>query len=124
MQVNLCHQGKRPCLSVHRIVAETFLVNNHSEIKNQVNHIDSDKTNNSVNNLEWCSQEENMKHARENNLIRRGERVTIAKLTEEDVHWVKFFKGKARACEMAIIFEVAYQTIQSIWSGETWKYVQ
>ena len=53
--------GREKNYLVHRLVALTFIPN--PENKPEVNHIDSNRANNNVNNLEWVTKSENCKHA-------------------------------------------------------------
>jgi hypothetical protein len=78
-KVNL-RQGKhkRKNASIHRLVAESFIPNNKN--KPCVNHIDGNKLNNHVSNLEWCTVLENSQHAWANNLhenTRKAKRIGI-----------------------------------------------
>lgn len=66
--VNLWNNGKRKHCRVHRLVCEAFIKNPMN--KKCVNHIDGNKSNNCVENLEWCSVSENTKHAFDNGLAR------------------------------------------------------
>ena len=59
--VLLTKNARSKTTSVHRIVAMAFIPN--PDNKPQVNHIDGDKKNNTVENLEWTTQSENMRHA-------------------------------------------------------------
>jgi hypothetical protein len=62
MSVILCKNNKAKTTMVHRLVAETFIPNHGN--KSEVNHLDGNKSNNCVSNLEWCTKEENMNHSR------------------------------------------------------------
>lgn len=87
MFVTLFKNGKEECKSVHRIVAETFLENKYDNFV--INHIDGNKINNRVENLEWCSQAYNIRNAFETGLNKpktKGEHHLSRKVKQYDVY--------------------------------------
>lgn len=68
VRVGIYKNSIQKMMFVHRLVAETYIPN--PDNKPQVNHIDGDKQNNHVSNLEWCTASENFTHARETGLYK------------------------------------------------------
>lgn len=81
-RTELWKKGERWRPTIHRLVAQTFIEN--PENKPQVNHLDGNKLNNTVSNLEWCTAQENMLHAVALHK-RHGANSCTAKLTEREV---------------------------------------
>lgn len=79
LTLTLRRDNKQVPRSVHRLVAEAFLGGPHPDL--DVNHIDGDKTNNCIENLEWCTREENVRHAVRNGL-RPGPRRRSVRIVE------------------------------------------
>ena len=82
--VRLSKEHKQKAFSVHRLVAIHHIENNKKE-RDQVNHIDGDKLNNDISNLEWCTKSENTLHAFKNGLmekVRKKTKETIRKVAE------------------------------------------
>ena len=70
--VDLCKDGKVKHHLVHRLVASTFIEN--PDNLPQVNHKDENKTNNNVENLEWCSHKDNCNYGTRNQRMAEAQR--------------------------------------------------
>lgn len=117
--------GKQHSKPIHRIVAEAFIPN--PEKKDTVNHIDGDKTNNNVDNLEWATRREQLTHAYAHALrvSHKGSENCNSKLSQDDVMFIRTYTVKRSRTHgipsMAKKFGVSYETIYNVLSGKTYK---
>lgn len=122
--VRLYKNSKVKTHLVHRLVAAAFLLNDEGKL--QVNHIDGNKLNNDVSNLEWVTGSENCRHAIDSGLyeVARGERRASSKLTSKDVLCIlqRISEGESHK-SIASDFPVTAKTIGKISRGETWSHV-
>jgi len=123
--VVLCKNGVRKTLKVHRLVANTFIPN--PENKPTVNHIDSDRTNNFVSNIEWATYSENNKHAYDNGLQKplKGEKHGRAKLSEDQVLEIRriFATGEYTKTALGKMFGVSGRLIGYIVNRKRWEHI-
>lgn len=111
--VDLCKDGKKKTFRVHRLVAEAFIENPQN--KPYINHKDGNPRNNNVQNLEWCTQKENIQHAYRTGLFKRH-----GKLKGLDDYILKTYKRYSRKNNFRTIAEV----IGTDWSTVCKRYHQ
>jgi hypothetical protein len=108
-QVNLYGENcKYKTIYVHRLVAETFIDN--IENKLEVNHIDGNKQNNNICNLEWCTRSENINHAYRIGLKKRNIKKVIDNSNGKIYNSIK---------EAAIYLNINYGTLRNNISENT-----
>ncbi len=107
----LCVRAYTNTKSVHRIVAEVWLPN--PEDKPQVNHIDGNKHNNAVSNLEWCTAKENAEHAVKTGLYR-------APLSAAEVAEIRLLLERGNTpADIAEVLQVGVAAVYAIREGRT-----
>lgn len=105
---------KRASLKVHRVVASEFLSDSKTEENNTVDHINYNKEDNRVENLEWVSLQENLKRSKENGLMHRplqNEKDTLHAIASE------LEKGYKSIDEIAQRYKVSRSQVARIKNG-------
>lgn len=110
--------------AIHRLVALAFIPN--PENKPDVNHKDGNKSHNYVENLEWVTKSENIRHAFKTGLMNhQGSKNARAKLDEKIVHliWddIHDDKNSKKMIEIANKYKIPKSTLTSIYHGRSWK---
>ena len=114
--------GKQYTKNVHRLLAENFIEN--PDNLPCVNHIDGNKLNNSIENLEWCSYSHNVKHAYDNGLATPYLGSKGTGLTTNDVLRIVELKSKGETLrKIANDFNVSQGCVSDIVTGRTWSRV-
>ena len=107
------HIGKH-MYSVHRLVAQAFL-DNPFQLP-QVNHKDGNKSNNCVENLEWCTNKMNKEHAVKTSLISSK----INKQIADEIR-KKYSIGTYTYCDLAEMYDLSFSMIGYIVREDSWN---
>jgi len=113
--VNLVHNGKKYYKMAHRLVAETFIPN--PENKRTVNHIDGNKNNNKVTNLEWATDRENVNDAWDRNCCnpKYGDKCNFTIYSDELIENVcSMLEDNVSISEIMEVTGISYHAIRDI----------
>jgi hypothetical protein len=123
--VEFRESNKRKHFRVHRLVALVFIPN--PENKPEVNHKDGIKSNNHVDNLEWCTASENVQHAYDTGLKKPniGEINGRSKLTEQQAIEIrnKITGKRGEISRLAREYGVHHKTIIRLLNRVSWTHI-
>lgn len=115
-------KGKKKTFLVHRLIAQKFIPN--PDNLPQVNHIDGNKDNNHVNNLEWVDNQTNTDHAVATGLVPRGKARSNARLSANAVRAMRSLRARGHNYyELGRMFNVAYQTAHKVCTRQTYTHI-
>jgi hypothetical protein len=123
MLVGLYRDNKPTYAYIHRLVAAAFLAKPEKLLPLSVNHIDGNKANNLLGNLEWATHRENMDHAMRTGLSRKGEECTNATISEADVLAMRELYKTKSSIAIADQFGLSRAHAIDIIRGRRWKHL-
>lgn len=104
---------KQHYIQIHRLVASAFIPNPLN--LPQVNHKDGNKKNNCLENLEWCTNEQNREHAMKMGLIKKRDQLPHAKIKSEEIPKIQMMLRLGNSQKkVADFYGVNQQTISKI----------
>jgi len=117
-KVHFSINGKNKGYLVHRLVAFAFISNPNNY--NEINHKDGDKQNNCVDNLEWCTHSQNMKHAFDTGLKanKKGEEYPYARAVYQYDKNGNFIKRWGALMDAARAYNIHHSCIAACCSGK------
>lgn len=123
-KINLYKNGRSKMFFIHRLVADVFLPKIKG--KNFINHIDLNKKNNDVTNLEWCTARENKLHAMKHGAYAFGERAAKAKLNPVKVQKIRqlYATGNYYQRELGKKFGVSQAAIGWVVRKNSWNHIR
>lgn len=126
LRVSLRLDGGRKTYCVHRLVAEAFI--GPAPDNYETNHLDGNKLNNAVENLEWVTHTENLAHAERLGLMNRacGAKNGNSKLTVKQVQVIRhtYAQGKKTQAKIATMFGVSQAHVSEIVHCRVWRHIQ
>jgi hypothetical protein len=119
----LSFQGKRKRFMIHRLIFECFV--KKIPRGHQINHIDGNKLNNKISNLEIVTPRQNIRHGIKTGLIdTAGESNAMAKISQADAIQIKELKGKLNDRETSLKFKISRQMVNAIRNNKRWRHLK
>ena len=120
--LRVCINGKS--LQLHRFIAKMFIENPNN--LPQVDHINNDKTNNNIQNLQWCTLKQNVQKAYKDGIVpaRKGTLHGMSKFTEEEARAIKYDYPHLTHTEVAKMYpKCSVVSVSNIRNGKNWTHI-
>ena len=115
--------GSRFTVCVHRLVAISFIIKKDKK-KNHVNHVDGNKSNNHISNLEWVTNAENRSHAGKIGLMKKRDDHPASKITNRQALAIKSLLASGYgSTDISRRLNISIHIVFDIKRNRTWRHI-